>query len=347
MFFFWCDVSLAYVCHRKRGGKYTTTGDQKKRALLDLCDETTHSYERKTNGSKKRARSFAIKLLVLNAQIYRDAFARTKYVCRETKRFKQFSLLCFLLFFFVLCEIFFLNLPHKKRRKPTPKKGLNTTKMASCAQQHQLLSSTGSFRERVGKTSSSASSSCSTSFSSPSSRGRRGRRAAISYAESSSSSGNTGGGIGLKTKSDISNIFDEAKVATETTFWGKLSAAYRIFFPPSEADTARAEAKKRLRMILVADRCTMSDQSMEEMKQKIIDVVEQYVEVDEDVPVDVKVKDDVKFGTVYGITVPVSKVKAEFDAENEAYMIGAQFVYDDETWEELKQETEEEEEEED
>ena len=119
------------------------------------------------------------------------------------------------------------------------------------------------------------------------------------------------------------------------------------FFPPSEADTARAEAKKRLRMILVADRCTMSDQSMEEMKQKIIDVVEQYVEVDEDVPVDVKVKDDVKFGTVYGITVPVSKVKAEFDAENEAYMIGAQFVYDDETWEELKQETEEEEEEED
>ncbi|CAL6403798.1 unnamed protein product [Bathycoccus prasinos] len=220
--------------------------------------------------------------------------------------------------------------------------------MASCAQ-HQLLSSSSSFRGRVGKTSSSASSSCSTSFSSfspPLSRGgRRGRRAAISY--SSSSSSNTGGGIGLKTKSDISNIFDDAKVATETTFWGKLSAAYRIFFPPSEADTARAEAKKRLRMILVADRCTMSDQSMEEMKQKIIDVVEQYVEVDEDVPVDVKVKDDVKFGTVYGITVPVSKVKAEFDAENEAYMIGAQFVYDDETWEELKQETEEEEEDED
>ena len=47
------------------------------------------------------------------------------------------------------------------------------------------------------------------------------------------------------------------------------------------------------------------------------------MEVDEDVPVDVKVKDDVKFGTVYGITVPVSKVKAEFDAENEAYMISA------------------------
>ena len=244
---------------------------------------------------------------------------------------------------------FYVNLPHKKTNQLHKQRSLNKTKMASCAQ-HQLLSSSASFRGRVGKTSSSASSSCSTSFSSPSSRKerRRGRRAAISYAESSSSSSkNTGGGIGLKTKSDISNIFDEAKVATETTFWGKLSAAYRIFFPPSEADTARAEAKKRLRMILVADRCTMSDQSMEEMKQKIIDVVEQYVEVDEDVPVDVKVKDDVKFGTVYGITVPVSKVKAEFDAENEAYMIGAQFVYDDETWEELKQETEEEEEEED
>ena len=164
---------------------------------------------------------------------------------------------------------------------------------------------------------------------------------------SSSSSSSDASGTGLKTKSDISSIFDDAKVTQETTFWGKLSAAYRIFFPPSEADTARAEAKKRLRMILVADRCTMSDQSMEEMKRKIIDVVEQYVELDEDVPVDVKVKDDVKFGTVYGITVPVSKVKAEFDAENEAYMIGAQFVYDDETWEELQKETDEEEEEED
>ena len=152
----------------------------------------------------------------------------------------------------------------------------------------------------------------------------------------------------LKTtkSSDISDIFDDASVRQETTFWGKLSAAYRIFFPPSEADTAREEAKKRLRMILVADRCTMSDQSMEEMKRKIIDVVEQYVEVDEDVPVDVKVKDDVEFGTVYGITVPVSKVKAEYDAENEAYMIGAQFVYDDETWEELQKETEGEEKEE-
>jgi cell division topological specificity factor MinE len=160
---------------------------------------------------------------------------------------------------------------------------------------------------------------------------------------SSSSSSSDASGTGLKTKSDISSIFDDAKVTQETTFWGKLSAAYRIFFPPSEADTARAEAKKRLRMILVADRCTMSDESMEEMKRKIIDVVEQYVELDEDVPVDVKVKDDVKFGTVYGITVPVSKVKAEFDAENEAYMIGAQFVYDDETWEELQKETDEEE----
>ena len=164
-------------------------------------------------------------------------------------------------------------------------------------------------------------------------------------AKTSSGAAEVGGGVKTKS-SDISNIFDDASVRQETTFWGKLSAAYRIFFPPSEADTAREEAKKRLRMILVADRCTMSDQSMEEMKRKIIDVVEQYVEVDEDVPVDVKVKDDVEFGTVYGITVPVSKVKAEYDAENEAYMIGAQFVYDDETWEELQKETEGEEKEE-
>ena len=129
---------------------------------------------------------------------------------------------------------------------------------------------------------------------------------------------------------------NEKSNAVDSSFWGKLRRAYRIFFPPSERDSARAEAKKRLRMILVADRCTMSDDAMEEMKKKIVKVCEEYVEVDEDVPVEVRVKDDERYGTAYGITVPVSKVKAEYDAENDAYMMGAQFVYDDETWEDLE-----------
>ena len=160
--------------------------DQKKRALslvcICLCDETIHSYERKTNGVK-RERVLRSPLVL---QIYRCVRAY-----KIPSRNEVLSLVLLVVFFVLWDEIFFfLNLPHKKTNQlPNKEKGLNKTKMASCAQ-HQLLSSSASFRGRVGKTSSSASSSCSTSFSSPSSRGerRRGRRAAISYAESSSSS---------------------------------------------------------------------------------------------------------------------------------------------------------------
>jgi len=121
------------------------------------------------------------------------------------------------------------------------------------------------------------------------------------------------------------------------TFWGKMKSAYRIFFPPNAEDTARQEAKKRLRMILVADRCTMNEQSMEEMKMRIVEVVGEFVDLDENQSVDVSMETDTELGTMYAVSIPVKRVKAEYDAENDAYMIGAQFVYDDEgVWDDEK-----------
>ena len=125
------------------------------------------------------------------------------------------------------------------------------------------------------------------------------------------------------------------------TFWGKMKAAYRIFFPPSAEETARQEAKKRLRMILVADRCAMSETSMDEMKRKIVEAVGEFVDLDETQDVDVSMNTDVELGTMYAVSIPVRRVKAEYDAENDAYMVGAQFVgdgdedfnYDDNVWE--------------
>jgi cell division topological specificity factor MinE len=125
------------------------------------------------------------------------------------------------------------------------------------------------------------------------------------------------------------------------TFWGKMKAAYRIFFPPSAEETARQEAKKRLRMILVADRCAMSETSMDEMKRKIVEAVGEFVDLDETQDVDVSMNTDVELGTMYAVSIPVRRVKAEYDAENDAYMVGAQFVgdgdedfnYDDSVWE--------------
>ena len=55
------------------------------------------------------------------------------------------------------------------------------------------------------------------------------------------------------------------------TLGDKVSYAWRLFFPQPTEGHARADAKKRLRMILVADRCALSSQSLAEMKRKIVE----------------------------------------------------------------------------
>jgi septum formation topological specificity factor MinE len=70
----------------------------------------------------------------------------------------------------------------------------------------------------------------------------------------------------------------------------------------------------------------MSESSMDEMKAKIMTVVGEFVDVDDSQEVDVSMNTDEELGTMYAVSIPVKRVKAEYDA----YMLGAQFVYDDE-----------------
>ena len=110
-------------------------------------------------------------------------------------------------------------------------------------------------------------------------------------------------------------IANEAQTSEELNFWGKMRQAYRIFFPPSAEENARNEAKKRLRMILVADRCTMSESSMDEMKAKIMTVVGEFVDVDDSQEVDVSMNTDEELGTMYAVSIPVKRVKAEYERD--------------------------------
>ena len=144
-------------------------------------------------------------------------------------------------------------------------------------------------------------------------------------------------GARVATRASATGRRESEASSDELSFWGKIRTAYRIFFPPSAEETARQEEKKRLRMILVADRCTMSESSMDEMKMKIMDVVGEFVDVDEEQEVDVSMNTDEELGTMYAVSIPVKRVKAEYDAENDAYMVGAQWDpadYDDNLWEE-------------
>lgn len=129
-------------------------------------------------------------------------------------------------------------------------------------------------------------------------------------------------------------MLEKGDDADTSSFWGKVKAAFAIFFPPSEEETARLEAKKRLRMILVADRCAMSGAAMSEMKTRIVEVVSDFVEVDEELGIEVSMSQDPEVaGTMYAVSIPVRGVKPQFDVENETYGWDEEPMYDDDVWE--------------
>ena len=146
-----------------------------------------------------------------------------------------------------------------------------------------------------------------------------------------------GRGADAPAKSFSAGSSDDA-AAERVSFWGKVKAAFAIFFPPSEEETARLEAKKRLRMILVADRCAMSGAAMSAMKARVVEVVGEFLDVDEDAEVDIATTQDPtgeSITTMYAVSIPVRGVKPQFDVENETYGWDEEPTdapYDDDAW---------------
>lgn len=99
------------------------------------------------------------------------------------------------------------------------------------------------------------------------------------------------------------------------SFVEKLGMAFRIFFPKKEVQDARNEAKKRLRMILVADRCSMSPVTLNEMKTTIVGALSNYVVIEDEQGVDLSVSADPNLGTLYSVSVPVRRVKPQYTQE--------------------------------
>jgi len=165
---------------------------------------------------------------------------------------------------------------------------------------------------------------------------------------SSSSGGCSGGrGLAVRVRAEYQQgrdttfgmrekmLKEKQDAAGSGTFWGKVKAAFKIFFPPTEEDNARLEAKKRLRMILVADRCAMSAEAINDMKLRIIEVVSDFVDVDEELGVEVSTSTDPEIqGTMYAVSIPVRRVKPAFDVENETYGWDEEPVYEENPWQE-------------
>lgn len=58
-------------------------------------------------------------------------------------------------------------------------------------------------------------------------------------------------------------------------------------------------------------RCGMNQSSLYEMKQSIVNVVSDYVELDAEERVEVNISMDVALGTVYSVAMPVKRVKPQ------------------------------------
>ena len=95
-------------------------------------------------------------------------------------------------------------------------------------------------------------------------------------------------------------------------FMTKLKLAWNIFFPDTPKEVRpKEEAKQRLRMILVADRCGMSPAGLTEMKRNILHAIEEFVDIDSEEQIDVSITTDPEVGTVYSVAVPIRRVKPE------------------------------------
>eukprot|EP00199_Chlamydomonas_sp_CCMP681_P005674 CAMPEP_0119101730 /NCGR_PEP_ID=MMETSP1180-20130426/703_1 /TAXON_ID=3052 ORGANISM="Chlamydomonas cf sp, Strain CCMP681" /NCGR_SAMPLE_ID=MMETSP1180 /ASSEMBLY_ACC=CAM_ASM_000741 /LENGTH=240 /DNA_ID=CAMNT_0007085897 /DNA_START=37 /DNA_END=759 /DNA_ORIENTATION=- len=92
----------------------------------------------------------------------------------------------------------------------------------------------------------------------------------------------------------------------------KIQLAWKIFFPdPPMVVTPKDEVMRRLRMVLVADRCGMSPASLSEMKKTIVKALSDYVDIEGEDGIEVTISQEEGLGTVYSVNIPVRRIKAE------------------------------------
>ncbi|KAF2299106.1 hypothetical protein GH714_030646 [Hevea brasiliensis] len=106
--------------------------------------------------------------------------------------------------------------------------------------------------------------------------------------------------------------------AINMNFFERLNLAWKIIFPsPARRKSSNARiAKQRLKMILFSDRCAVSDEAKRKIVKNVVHALSEFVEIDSQDKVQLNVTTDFDLGTVYSVTVPVRRVRAEYqDAE--------------------------------
>lgn len=113
-------------------------------------------------------------------------------------------------------------------------------------------------------------------------------------------------------------------------FLDRLKLAWKIIFPaPTIHENTNASiAKQRLKMILFSDRCEVSDEAKKKIVENVVEALSEFVEIESRDNVQVDISTDAGLGTVYSVTVPVRRVKPEYQESEEQYrgkIVGVDF----------------------
>ncbi|XP_052184668.1 cell division topological specificity factor homolog, chloroplastic [Diospyros lotus] len=103
------------------------------------------------------------------------------------------------------------------------------------------------------------------------------------------------------------------------SFFERLNLAWKIMFPtPMFRRKSNANiAKQRLKMILFSDRCAVSDEAKQKIVANVVNALSDFVEIESQDKVQLSVSTDADLGTIYSVTVPVRRVKPEYQDNDE------------------------------
>lgn len=108
--------------------------------------------------------------------------------------------------------------------------------------------------------------------------------------------------------------------AINLNFFERLNLAWKIIFPsPMSQRKSNANiAKQRLKMILFSDRCAVSEEAKQKIVSNVVTALSDFVEIESQDKVQLSVSTDPDLGTIYSVTVPVRRVRTEYQIDDES-----------------------------
>lgn len=114
------------------------------------------------------------------------------------------------------------------------------------------------------------------------------------------------------------NFYEYLQGNKDSSFLERLVQAWHILFPSKQKPVSNAEiAKQRLKMILISDRCAISDEAKRRIVDNVVGALSNFVEIESQEKVQLNVSADPDLGTVYSVIVPVRRVKTEYQDYSE------------------------------